>query len=86
MTFSPPQDPVVAARLQQRADDTEAKVKVRLQAFHENLAPILAAYKQHTLRVSVNSNETDSNVQKNAIFNRIKVSELPVLAVCTSSY
>jgi hypothetical protein len=28
MKFSPPEDEVVAARLQQRADDTEEKVKV----------------------------------------------------------
>jgi len=34
----------IAARLTQRSDDTEEKVKVRLEAFHSNLDSIMDCY------------------------------------------
>jgi len=40
MTYSPPQDPEVIARLEQRSDDTEEKVKVRLEQFHANVSAV----------------------------------------------
>ena len=42
MTFSPPEDEEVLARLEQRSDDTEEKVKVRLEQFHANVDAVLA--------------------------------------------
>lgn len=65
MVTSPPETPEIAARLQQRADDTEEKVKVRLQGFHQNLSPILAFYTNQLIRV-------DGNQDKKVIFGRIK--------------
>merc|ERR1712071_662413 len=40
MTFSPPEDEEVLARLEQRSDDTEEKVVVRLEQFHDNVAAV----------------------------------------------
>lgn len=44
MTFSPPTDPEVEARLEQRSDDTEEKVKVRLEQFHANVDAVKGSY------------------------------------------
>ncbi len=44
MTFSPPQDENVLARLMQRTDDTEEKVKVRLEQFHDNVGAVIGSY------------------------------------------
>lgn len=40
MTFSPPTDEDVRARLVQQSDDTEAMIKVRLQQFHSNIRAV----------------------------------------------
>jgi len=44
MTFSPPTDPDVTARLVQRSDDTEEKVKVRLEQYHANVEAVKGSY------------------------------------------
>jgi len=44
MTFSPPDDEEVLARLEQRSDDTEEKVKVRLEQFHANVDAVKGNY------------------------------------------
>jgi adenylate kinase family enzyme len=44
MTFSPPTDEEVLARLEQRSDDTEEKVKVRLEQFHANVEAVKGSY------------------------------------------
>lgn len=44
MTFSPPEDEEILARLEQRSDDTEEKVKVRLEQFHANVAAVKGSY------------------------------------------
>jgi adenylate kinase len=44
MTFSPPESEEIAARLTQRSDDTEEKVKVRLEAFHEHMTSVEKCY------------------------------------------
>lgn len=51
MTYSPPEDGTIASRLVQRSDDTEEKVKVRVAAYHKNLASILDKYKGKVFRV-----------------------------------
>lgn len=45
MTFSPPDDEEVLVRLEQRSDDTEEKVKVRLEQFHANVDAVKGSYK-----------------------------------------
>ena len=44
MTFSPPDDEEVLARLEQRSDDTEEKVKVRLEQFYANVDAVKGSY------------------------------------------
>ena len=39
-----PEDPAVAARLIQRADDTEEAVRTRLSTFHKNLSALRMAF------------------------------------------
>lgn len=46
MTFSPPplDNPDIMARLVQRSDDTEEKVKVRLEQYHANVEAVKGSY------------------------------------------
>lgn len=44
MTFSPPDDEEILGRLEQRSDDTEEKVKVRLEQFHANVDAVKDSY------------------------------------------
>jgi adenylate kinase len=44
MKFNPPKDEEVLARLTQRSDDTEEKVKVRLEQFHSNVTAVRGRY------------------------------------------
>ena len=55
MTFSPPEDDEVAARLEQRSDDTEEKVKVRLEQFHANVEAVKDSYTD--ISVSIDGNQ-----------------------------
>ena len=44
MTFSPPESDEIASRLVQRSDDTEEKIKVRLEQFHANVDAVKGFY------------------------------------------
>ena len=60
MTFSPPDDEEVKARLVQRSDDTEEKVKVRLEQFHANVDAVKDSYTD--ISVSIDGNQPPSDV------------------------
>jgi len=60
MTFSPPEDDDVKTRLVQRSDDTEEKVKVRLEQFHNNVAAVKGNYE--TISVEINGTQKPSEV------------------------
>lgn len=60
MTFSPPDDEEVLARLEQRSDDTEEKVKVRLDQFHANVDAVKDSYKD--IMVTIDGNQAPSDV------------------------
>ena len=51
MTFSPPEDEEVLARLKQRSDDTEEKVVVRLEEFHANVDAVKGVYTDISVEV-----------------------------------
>ena len=51
MTFSPPDDDEILARLEQRSDDTEEKVKVRLEQFHANVDAVRGSYADIAMEV-----------------------------------
>ena len=51
MKFNPPKDEIVLARLSQRSDDTEEKIKVRLEQFHSNVAAVKDCYTSIAIEV-----------------------------------
>ena len=62
MTFSPPEDEEVLARLEQRSDDTEEKVKVRLEQFHANVDAVKDSYTD--IMVTIDGNRAPDVVSK----------------------
>jgi len=54
MTFSPPDDEDVIARLEHRSDDTEEKVKVRLEQFHANVDAVKDSYTDISITIDGN--------------------------------
>ena len=65
MTFSPPSDETVKNRLVQRSDDTEEKVKVRLEQFHANVEAVKDSYKD--IMVTVDGNKAPKDVSKTVV-------------------
>ncbi len=65
MKFSPPDDEEVLTRLEQRSDDTEEKVKVRLEQFHANVDAVKDSYAE--IMVSINGNRAPDAVSKDII-------------------
>ena len=51
MKFSPPGEEEVLNRLEQRSDDTEEKVKVRLEQFHANVEAVKGSYSDIAVEV-----------------------------------
>ncbi|KAK1310468.1 hypothetical protein QJS10_CPA08g01244 [Acorus calamus] len=64
LKYSPPQNEEIAARLTQRFDDTEEKVKLRLVTYHKNLESVLSIYNDVIV-------EVDGNLPKEEVFERI---------------
>ena len=61
--FPPPNDPVIQARLIQRADDTAEKFSVRIKSYHENLPAILAFFQDKLITVSnTSTDETPTKI------------------------
>lgn len=68
MTFSPPEDDEVAARLEQRSDDTEEKARVRLEQFHTNVDAVKDSYTD--ISVTIDGNQ-DKSIVTQAVFDAI---------------
>lgn len=64
LEFNPPPEDIVD-RLIQRSDDTEEKIKVRLEFYHENLDGILKQFESDILRV-------DGNQDKELVWEAIR--------------
>jgi len=62
MTFSPPEDEDVIKRLEQRSDDTEEKVKVRLQQFHANVDAVKDSFTD--IGVTIDGNQNPATVSE----------------------
>jgi len=69
MTFSPPADAEVLGRLEQRSDDTEEKVKVRLEQFHANVDAVKDSYTE--IAVTIDGNQKPETVS-NELFEAIE--------------
>ncbi|KAI5668135.1 hypothetical protein M9H77_17988 [Catharanthus roseus] len=64
LKYSPPETEEIAARLTQRFDDTEEKVKLRLRTHNQNVESVLSMYEDITVKV-------DGSVSKDAVFAQI---------------
>lgn len=72
MKFSPPTDEAVLARLEQRSDDTEEKVKVRLEQFHANVDAVKGSYEDIGVDIDgTASPEEVSNAVSAAILSKV---------------
>lgn len=69
MKFSPPEDDEIRARLEQRSDDTEEKVKVRLEQFHTNVDAVKDSYTD--ISITIDGNQAPATVS-GEIFKGIK--------------
>mmetsp|Transcript_59309 Transcript_59309/g.171364 ORF Transcript_59309/g.171364 Transcript_59309/m.171364 type:complete len:262 (+) Transcript_59309:284-1069(+) len=65
MKFSPPEDEEVLKRLEQRSDDTEEKVKVRLEQFHANVDAVKDSYTD--IMVVIDGNRAPDVVSKDIV-------------------
>ena len=65
MKFSPPDDEDILKRLEQRSDDTEEKVKVRLEQFHANVDAVKDSYTE--IMVCIDGNRAPDVVSKEII-------------------
>ena len=68
MKYSPPENDEIAARLVQRADDTEEKFKTRIENYHTNLGPVLANFPDTLYSLKV----TSADHTPSAIYEDIK--------------
>ncbi|XP_043706473.1 adenylate kinase 2, chloroplastic [Telopea speciosissima] len=59
LSYSPPETEEIAARLTHRFDDTEEKVKLRLQTHHQNVKDVLSIYEDITIKVDGNASKED---------------------------
>ncbi|THG19427.1 hypothetical protein TEA_029996 [Camellia sinensis var. sinensis] len=64
LKYSPPETEEIASRLTQRFDDTEEKVKLRLQTHHQNVESVLSMFEDVTVKVN-------GNVSKEEVFAQI---------------
>ncbi|XP_015079157.1 adenylate kinase, chloroplastic-like [Solanum pennellii] len=64
LKYSPPETDEIAARLTQRFDDTEEKVKLRLLTHRQNVESVLSMYKDTIFQV-------DGSVSKEEVFAQI---------------
>ncbi|KAH6834159.1 adenosine monophosphate kinase, partial [Perilla frutescens var. hirtella] len=64
LTYSPPETEEIAARLTQRFDDTEEKVKLRLLTHNSNVESVLSIYKDLIVKV-------DGTLPKEEVFSQI---------------
>ncbi|KAF7102164.1 hypothetical protein CFC21_103347 [Triticum aestivum] len=60
LKYSPPENEEIASRLTQRFDDTEEKVKLRLQTHYQNIESLVSIYED--IIVKVNGNTTVEDV------------------------
>ncbi|XP_031391291.1 adenylate kinase 2, chloroplastic isoform X2 [Punica granatum] len=59
LKYSPPETEEIAARLTQRFDDTEEKVKLRLRTHHQNVEAVLSMYEDITIKVNGDASKWD---------------------------
>ncbi|PSS19397.1 adenylate kinase [Actinidia chinensis var. chinensis] len=71
LKYSPPETEEIAARLTQRFDDTEKKVKLRLQTHHQNVESVLSLYEDITIKVNGNTSKEDVFAQIDSVLKKV---------------
>lgn len=64
LKYSPPETEEIASRLTQRFDDTEEKVKLRLNTHNQNVEAVLSMYEDKTIKIK-------GDVSKEEVFAQI---------------
>jgi len=59
LKYSPPENEEIASRLTQRFDDTEEKVKLRLQTYYQNIDSLLSTYEDVIVKVKGDATKED---------------------------
>ncbi|KAL9245466.1 hypothetical protein vseg_019115 [Gypsophila vaccaria] len=77
LKYSPPENDEIAARLTQRFDDTEEKVKLRLNTHHQNVEAVLSMYQNIIFKVDGNTTKEDVFAQIDQALSKL-VKERPV--------
>lgn len=72
LKYSPPENDEIASRLTQRFDDTEEKVKLRLQTYYQNVESVVSVYDSVMYKVN-------GDVSKEEVFTEIDKGLLSVL-------
>ncbi|XP_074569234.1 adenylate kinase, chloroplastic-like [Curcuma longa] len=72
LKFSPPENEEIAARLTQRFDDTEEKVKLRLQTHHQNVEDVLSTYEDIIVRINGDAAKEDVFAEIDKVLSSVK--------------
>lgn len=71
LKYSPPETEEIAARLVQRFDDTEEKVKLRLHTHHQNVEAVLSMYKDITVKIHGSVSKEEVFVEVDAVLTEL---------------
>ncbi|KAK3200702.1 hypothetical protein Dsin_024117 [Dipteronia sinensis] len=71
LKYFPPETEEIAARLTQRFDDTEEKVKLRLHTHNQNVETVLSLYEDITIKVKGNAPKEDVFVQIDSALTKL---------------
>ncbi|XP_002961799.2 adenylate kinase, chloroplastic [Selaginella moellendorffii] len=75
LTYAPPETPEIEARLTQRSDDTEERVKLRLKTHRQNVEDVLSIYSDVIVPVDGNRPKTEVFSSIDSILNEMVQSE-----------
>ncbi|XAR57567.1 Adenylate kinase [Bertholletia excelsa] len=84
LKYSPPETEEIAARLTQRFDDTEEKVKLRLRTHHQNVESVLSMYKDITVKVNGNASKEDVFAEIDGVLTELLEQRKATLGSMTS--
>ncbi|KAK3230084.1 hypothetical protein Dsin_001965 [Dipteronia sinensis] len=71
LTYFPPETEEIAARLTQRFDDTEEKVKLHLHTHNQNVETVLSLYEDIAIKVKGNAPKEDVFVQVDTALTKL---------------
>ncbi|KAI9200127.1 hypothetical protein LWI28_003082 [Acer negundo] len=80
LKYFPPETEEIAARLTQRFDDTEEKVKLRLHTHNQNVETVLSLYEDITIKVKGNAPKEDVFVQIDTALTKLLEQKKSALA------